>query len=133
MDINEYQERVDKWMLQVFGKEVLEDKKERSHRFAEEAMELLQATGYTREELQQMIDYVYNRPVGVVSQEVGGVVHCLSALCSADQLSLQSCMLKVLFACEDNSIAIREKHSKKPDSIASNKNYSNGEEKNTLP
>lgn len=123
MDMILYQERIDNWMLNTFGEEILSDRKERSHRFAEEAIELLQATGYTKEELLTMIDYVYNRPVGEVRQEVGGTIHCLSALCTAHNIVMSHEALTVMHLCEANSDKIRDKHFNKPDSIASNKNY----------
>jgi hypothetical protein len=133
MEISEYQERVDHWMCQVFGEQVLFDLKERSHRFAEEAIELLQSVGYTKEEMKTMLDYVYDRPIGQLRQEAGGVMHCLAALCSGNKLSLEAATLSVLQYCEENSAKIREKHSNKPDSIASNKNYEDGKETNTMP
>jgi len=123
MDMILYQERVESWMFKTFGQEITYDKKERSHRFAEEAMELLQATGYTKEELQNMIDYVYDRPVGEIKQEVGGTIHCLSALCTAHSIVMSHEALTVMRYCEANSAKIRDKHFNKPDSIASNKNY----------
>lgn len=123
MDMIDYQQRIDSWMLETFGEKVLSDKKERSHRFAEEALELLQATGYTKEELQTMIEYVYNRPAGDIKQEVGGTVHCLSALCTAHHITMGHEVIDVMLHCEQNSEKIRQKHSQKPDSIASNKNY----------
>jgi hypothetical protein len=123
MDMILYQGSINDWMHNTFGDKVLFDKKERSHRFAEEAIELLQATGYTKEELQAMIDYVYNRPVGEIRQEVGGTIHCLSALCTAHHIVMSHEALMVMRYCEQNSEKIRQKHSQKPDSIASNKNY----------
>lgn len=133
MEFRKFQEQVENWMLRVFGKKVLSDKKERTHRFIEEAIELAQVMGYTKEEMQVMIDYVYNRPPGEITQEVGGVLHCLAALCTAENVSMNGAAIGILHYCEERSDAIRSKHSRKPDSIASNKNYSNGEEKNTLP
>ena len=123
MEFRKFQNRVEDWMLKVFGKEVLNDKKERTHRFIEEAVELAQVMGYTKEEMQAMIEYVYARPVGEITQEVGGVLHCLAALCTAENVSMNGAAFCILKYCEDRSDAIREKHSKKPDSIASNKNY----------
>lgn len=127
MDMNLYQERIDNWMLETFGEEVLSDRKERAHRFAEEAIELLQAVGYTKEELQNMMNYVYERPVGEIRQEVGGTIHCLSALCTAHHINISHEAQAVMHYCEANSAKIREKHFNKPDSIASNKNYGHTE------
>jgi NTP pyrophosphatase (non-canonical NTP hydrolase) len=52
----------------------------RSQRFFEEATELVQVTGLTREQCHELVDYVYNRPVGQLHQEIGGVMVCLAAL-----------------------------------------------------
>ena len=119
----EYQEQINNWMVKTFGEKVLMDKKERAHRFAEEAIELLQAVGYTPDELNHMIKYVYGRPKGKVGQEVGGTLHCLASLCTAYRVPMSAYAVKVLRYCEQNGDAIRQKHSQKPNSIASNKNY----------
>lgn len=77
------------WGHQVFaGTEITSDPLERSLRFAEEALELVQSTGLTREEVLKVVDYVFNRPKGEIGQEVGGTIVCLAMLCEANQLSL---------------------------------------------
>lgn len=85
-----YQSRVKDWVVACFGPEVLEDRRERTHRFTEEALELAQACGATREEVLLLIDYVYGRPVGDVANEVGGVMTTLSALCCTQDVDLDS-------------------------------------------
>mgnify|MGYP006958842284 CR=1 FL=1 len=57
------------------------DKAERSHRFLEEALELVQACGCSASEAHQLVDYVFGRAVGHASQEAGGVMVTLAALC----------------------------------------------------
>jgi len=83
-----FQGRVQQWMLKCFGAEISADKAERNHRFLEEALELVQATGCTADEAHQLVDYVYGRPVGEPVQEVGGVMITLAALCLAHGLSM---------------------------------------------
>lgn len=78
-----FQANVRKWVVACFGEEIADDLRERNHRFIEEALELVQSTGATREECLQLVDYVFNRPVGERAQEVGGVMVTLAALCSA--------------------------------------------------
>lgn len=78
-----FQQRVQPWMMACFGAEISADRVERNHRFAEEAMELVQANGMPRADAHALVDYVYERPVGVLSQEVGGVMVTLAALCLA--------------------------------------------------
>lgn len=76
------QKRIAVWARSVFG-EACMDVKERSLRFIEEAVELVQATGLSQEDVQRVVQYVYSRPVGHDYQEVGGVGCTLLALCEA--------------------------------------------------
>lgn len=89
-DSGSFQARVQPWMLDCFGAEVAADRLERNDRFIEEALELLQATGYPRERVASLVEYVYRRPVGEPSQEVGGVMVTLAALCLAHGLDMHS-------------------------------------------
>ncbi len=76
------------WAQNCFGAEIAEDKTERNHRFLEEALELVQSLDCTKEEAHQLVEYVFNRPKGEPSQEVGGVMVTLATLCSANSLHL---------------------------------------------
>ena len=78
-----YQARVASWLLACFGRAIAEDQQERNCRFLEEALELVQALGLTREDALQLVDYTYGRPAGAPAQEVGGVMVTLAALCCA--------------------------------------------------
>lgn len=75
-------------MLTCFSKEIASDKLERGDRFLEESLELLQSGGYPKERIQSLIDYVYNRPIGEPAQEVGGVMVCLAAYCTAHSIDM---------------------------------------------
>ena len=62
-------------------------RKERAVRFVEEAIELAQAIGVDREQLHRLVDYVMDRPVGEVAQEVGGsmlTLYAVSEACGVD-------------------------------------------------
>lgn len=85
-----FQQRVQPWMLACFGAKISADKLERNHRFFEEAGELVQACGMTREEAHALVDYTWSRPVGESTQEVGGVMITLAALCLANGLDMHS-------------------------------------------
>lgn len=85
-----FQQRVQPWMLACFGAKISADKLERNHRFFEEAGELVQACGMTREEAHALVDYTWSRPVGEPTQEVGGVMITLAALCLANGLDMHS-------------------------------------------
>ena len=86
-----FQNRVLQWMLACFGKVITNDKVERNHRFFEEATELVQAGEMTASECHQLVDYVFNRPVGEKKQEVGGVMVTLAAWCIANKIDMHEC------------------------------------------
>lgn len=109
-----FQERVVEWALHTFGRRILDDRKERAHRFGEEAIELLQAAGVTKSEVLQLVDYVYGRPIGELPQEVGGTIVCLAALCETFGLKLIDCGETELARCWTLVDKIRAKHAAKP-------------------
>jgi hypothetical protein len=78
-----FQSRVYEWVRDAFGFESAFDKKIRTHRFVEEAIELAQATDCPKEEVLRIVEYVYGRPKGDVFQEIGGVLITLNALAAA--------------------------------------------------
>jgi NTP pyrophosphatase (non-canonical NTP hydrolase) len=88
MPFDSFQHRVWQWVVACFPTSVQLDVQERNHRFLEEALELAQANACTREEAQQLVEYVFGRPTGDVRQEVGGVLVTLAALCNAIDVSM---------------------------------------------
>jgi hypothetical protein len=56
----DFQVRVNAWMLKCFGPEISADSKERNYRFIEEALELVQALGCSREDAHKLVDYVFS-------------------------------------------------------------------------
>lgn len=85
------QDRVKPWLYECFGPMVAADVVERNHRFLEESLELVQSLGATKEDCLKLVDYVYGRQEGDPYQEVGGVMITLSALCLANDLSMDEC------------------------------------------
>jgi hypothetical protein len=83
-----FQARVHPWVLDCFGAEVAADVPTRNYRFLEEAIELVQACGCDEDDAHKLVDYVFGRPVGEPSQEVGGVMTTLAALCLANGLDM---------------------------------------------
>lgn len=75
--------RVMYWFRVVFGKDnlVAHDPIERALRFLEEAQELAQAVGVSRNQAEQLVAYTWSRPKGEVGQEVGGVGITFANLC----------------------------------------------------
>lgn len=83
-----FQDRVSAWMLECFTESIADDIQERGDRLIEEALELVQAHGYDRNRVAALTDYVFNRPAGEPTQEVGGVMVTLAAYCRAAKLNM---------------------------------------------
>lgn len=82
-----------KWALDAFGGIENFDPcsvQERASRFLEEAIELCQAAGVTRQETNTVADYVYSRPAGDAFQEVGASMVTLNCLAETLQVSVHS-------------------------------------------
>lgn len=60
------------WACRCFGEQVTADRKERALRVLEEAIELAQAEGIEVNQAANLVGYVYSRPPGEPSQELGG-------------------------------------------------------------
>jgi hypothetical protein len=108
------QRSVHRWMKACFGERIAKDKIERNHRFLEESLELVQSTGCSRSEAHQLVDYVFNRPVGEVRQEVGGVGLTLAALCNAQDIDMFEATYNELDRVWGKIDVIREKQANKP-------------------
>jgi len=116
MDMKNWQREVTEWMNDTFTPEIVTDTKERNYRFLEEALELVQALGCTREEVNQLADYVFGRDAGEVAQEVGGVMVTLTALCNAADVNLNVAATDELDRASDPEVQarIRQKQLTKP-------------------
>jgi hypothetical protein len=84
----EFSDWSSQWMTACFGPVISADVTERNHRFLEEALELVQAKGCTASEAHQLVDYVFNRPIGDPFQELGGIMVMLEALANASDLNM---------------------------------------------
>ena len=88
MSSKSFQRRVAEWLAACFPPSVRADRQERTHRFLEEALELAQANGCTRDEAHILVDYVFSRPLGQPEHEVGGVMVTLAGLCDATGIDM---------------------------------------------
>lgn len=113
LQFTNYQHEVDQWAKHCFGPEITQDVGVRNLRFIEEAIELVQALGCTKEDTLKLVDHVYNRPVGDPPQEVGGVLVTLAALCNASHLDMEQCGKDEIARCWKAIDAIREKNKTK--------------------
>jgi hypothetical protein len=84
----ERQRMIYEWVVRVFGTRNAMSG-ERAARFVEEAVELVQAVGLSRERVMAIVDVVYSRPKGDVFQEIGGVGLTLLALAAAVNYSAE--------------------------------------------
>lgn len=109
-----FQNGVAEWLLQCFGPEISGDKLERSDRFIEEALELVQAVGYPEERISALLQYVYSRPIGEPQQEVGGVMVTLAALCWSHGIDLDEASRAELARIWTKIETIRAKQAVKP-------------------
>lgn len=109
-----YQDRVAHWMDRCFGPETSYDTNERSWRFLEEAIELVQSLNCTKEAAHQLVDYVYSRPKGDTEQEIGCVMVTLAALAEACKINMHDAGDKELRRVFDKIDIIRAKHLSKP-------------------
>ena len=105
-----FQLNIDAWLRECLGAQIAYHIQERGYRFFEEALELVQSAGITKEEVLKLVDYTYTRPVGEPAQEVGGVMVTLAALCTALELDLIECSLAELDRIRDSIEVIRAKH-----------------------
>lgn len=114
--MSDFQDRVQPWMMLCFGAEIAADRVERSDRFIEEALELVQASGYSADRAHALVDYVFNRPQGDINQEVGGVMVTLAAHCLAHGVNMHEAGETELARISQPAIVekIRNKQASKP-------------------
>lgn len=79
------------WIRDTFGEDKARNKENRSRRFIEEAIELVQASDMPKSEVQTILDYVYSRPKGEITQEVGGVLVTLAGHAMAFGYDPETC------------------------------------------
>lgn len=111
---NEYQYKYFEWLKNCMGEEVAFDPQERNHRFCEEALELLQACGYSKDAVLKMLEYVYSRqPSHRPNNEIGDVQGTLAALSSARGVNLGRISEEILIHNIARTPIIRKKHAEK--------------------
>jgi hypothetical protein len=104
-----FQNRIRPWMIECFGPSVLYNQIERNWRFIEEALELAQTCGATKEQVLELVEYTFSREPGEIVREVGGVMTTLAALCIAMNVDMHSCAEAELRYVWDNIEKIRAK------------------------
>lgn len=100
--------------MACFPAAALNDQQERVQRFLEEALELAQASGCSKKEAIELVDYVFSRPTGDQNQEIGGVMVTLAGLCSALQIDMDDAGETELNRNWQRLHTIRAKQSRRP-------------------
>jgi NTP pyrophosphatase (non-canonical NTP hydrolase) len=100
--------------MECFSMQVCRDGVERNHRFLEESLELVQSLGCTRSEAHQLVDYVFDRPIGEPEQELGGTLLTLVALANCHDMDLDKAGEIELARVWKNIDKIRAKQAAKP-------------------
>lgn len=113
-EVTSYQRRVERWLEACFPPKVGADRSERMHRFLEEALELAQANGCSRDDAHTLVEYVFGRPHGQPEQEVGGVMVTLASLCSASDINMDEAGDRELERNWQRIDVIRAKQQAKP-------------------
>lgn len=111
----QWQSRITDWMRRCFVRKDSLTPLQRAFRFVEEALELAQAVGTSRAEVVQLADYVYSRPAGEPSQEIGGVMVVLAGVAASLRLDAATCCETEIARCEANIEKIRAKDLAKPE------------------
>lgn len=102
-----YQKRVAAWVRLAFGEKAMADRWERIARVVEEAIELAQAEGLDDEDVYRILKRVYNRPIGLGSQEVGGLMVTLLAWAESSSTDLTAVTLTEIERIEDPATMAR--------------------------
>lgn len=84
---NQRQELLARWAEQAFGRDEAASVSQRGLRLLEEAIEAFQACGGDEAIAHKLVSFVFARPVGALSQELGGVAVTTLALAAAAGLS----------------------------------------------
>lgn len=121
--MNVFQESTRRWGIECFGKRIALDTTERSLRFIEESIELVQARGLEKSEVLKLVESVYAKEPGVEMQEVGGVMVTLALLCESSLIDMWKCGLVELRRCWEVMDKIREKHKTKKSRIPTDEEF----------
>lgn len=77
------------WALRCFGREHVFDDKVRALRCVEEVIELCQAVGVGQHDISRVMVKVYERPKGLMDQEVGGIMMTLMVFCERNGIDIE--------------------------------------------
>lgn len=96
------------WLHSIFGAKAY-NREYRAARLLEEAIELAQAAGLSRSSAVELLHFVYDKPVGDVYQETGGVMLTTMALCELLDIDIEEAATAELARVLSFSNAERDK------------------------
>lgn len=79
------------WATYAFGRETIDDQRQRAMRCLEEAVELAQALGVDEAACHRQVVHTFGRPVGDPAQEVAGVIN--GALMAAESIGVDGLLV----------------------------------------
>lgn len=85
------QKLITKWAIDSFSEAEALSIEQRGLRLLEEAIELAQVCKVDQRMIHKLVDYVYNRPIGHIQQEIGGVGLTLLVLAEAAATNADLC------------------------------------------
>lgn len=101
------------WFLKAFGQDATKDIMQRCSRFLEEALELTQSLGLSREASHALVDYVHDREAGRPGQEAAGAEITLGILSNVVGINLDEETENELGRVWSNIPRIRDKENAK--------------------
>ena len=101
------------WLHACFPEEMANNKAERGARVIEEAVELAQVMGTSRELAHRLVDRVFDNPTGQADQELGGLAVVTAAAAGTLGLSVNDCHQRELGRIIGQMPAIRAKQAHK--------------------
>ena len=101
------------WLRACFPEPVVLNRPERGARVIEEAAELAQVLGTSRELAHRLVDRAFDNPVGDAGREVGGMAVVLASAAEVLALDVTECHHRELERLIGSIDATRERHAKK--------------------
>lgn len=86
--VPELQSEIDEWVTSVCGTDARNSLHERVTRVIEEALELAQAEGLSKDAAARLVEFVFSRPAGEPEQEASGLGMTLLSYCAVKDFDL---------------------------------------------
>lgn len=115
--MNKFQKIAEDFLKRTFNKKIIYSKEERAYRFLEESLELVQSLDIPKDKVLEFIEYVYNKPEGYPSKEIGDVQITLACMCVGLGIDLEEVSYERMRAALENAERIKERWKNKPNNI----------------